>query len=172
MIRKVTLAAACALLMLAGPTSAQAAPVINWGGTGVSCSTIAGVGLATSLPAVRAYNTSRFRDRQRVAIQLSIDQHNGAGWNEVARTAWYYAWAWDNFYAQAWVRSDGQRQLADQDFQWVLGGPGVYRVYIRVWHGTTSRMSWRRTGWKIPVHHGGQDDNGNGIPDYCLMWSV
>jgi hypothetical protein len=32
-------------------------------------------------------------------------------------------------------------------------------------------MGWRRTGWKIPNHVGGQDDNGSGFPDYCLMWA-
>jgi hypothetical protein len=133
-----------------------------------------GIGLTTHLPDVRAYNTRRYvRERQRVGIQLSIDRHTGSSWQEIGITEWYYAWAWDHLPAQVWTSSAGRGdQLAHENFQWQLPSPGVYRVYIRIYHGATSRMRASRTGWKIFRHHGGYDDNGNGFPDYCLMASI
>jgi hypothetical protein len=170
---KLGVAACAAVVALAVAGPAQAAPV-SWLASGVECSSIMGTGLTTHLPDVYAYNTRRYvRERQKVGIQLSIDKHTGSAWQEIGITEWYYAYAWDNFSAKAWISSAGRgTQLAHENFLWQLPGPGVYRVYIRFWHGPTPTMSAYRSGWKIFRHHGGYDDNGNGFPDYCLMTST
>jgi hypothetical protein len=175
MTRKTVITTVCALaLALAPASSVQAGPLIDWSVSDTQCASFSGFGLATDAPRVRAYNTTRYRDRQKVALQLSFDQYiQGSGWRELGRTEWYYAYAWDNLYAQAWQSTAGRgTQLAWQKWQWQLTAPGVYRSYIRVWHYATRYIGSRSTGWRIPVHNPGYDDNGNGIPDYCVIVSI
>jgi hypothetical protein len=170
---KLGTATCAALAALAGAGPAHAEPV-DWVASGVECSSIMGIGLTTHLPDVRAYDNRRnVRERQRVGIQLSIARHTGSAWQQIGITEWYYALAWDHLPAQVWTSSAGRgHQLAHENFQWQLPSPGVYRVYIRIYHGRTSRMREKWSNRFILRHHGGLDDNGNGFPDYCLMASI
>ena len=143
---------------------------INWGGTEVTCSFLANVGMPHHFPVVYAYNTTRRRDRQKVAIKARLLKNDGPGFYVVAQTGWYTAYAWDHLPAQAWTETGtGKRMLNNEQLQWIFTAFGVYRVEMAVyWYGT-ARISSRRSGWRTPHHVGTEPFTGGPTLDYCVF---
>ena len=166
--------AAIAIVVIAVPSAAQAwvAPV-RWDESDVICHVTqignTAYGLQTELPSVFAFDMRRgIRERQKVGLQLALHLWvPGQGWVEQYHTPWYYAYAWDNFRAQAWINSaDGSVQKRWEKMQWALGLAGAWRVQVRTWFAATRYVGTRGpTRWRVPLHSGSRD----GRTDLCLV---
>jgi hypothetical protein len=167
--------AAITIVVIAVPSAAQAAPV-RWSDSDVICHVTqignTAYGLQTALPSVYAFNMrSGIRERQKVGLQFAIDLWQpGQGWVRQYITPWYYAYAWDNFRAQAWINSADNSVLKQwEKMQWSLNLAGAWRVWVRAWYG--SRLYPRfgaptgTTNWRVPIHSGSRD----GRTDLCLV---
>lgn len=168
MLRRLTgilVAAVFVPLAAAQPAHAR----INWGGTEVTCSFIANVGMPHHFPIVYAHNTTRRRDRQKVAIKARLLKNDGPGFYTVAATGWYTAYAWDHMPAQIWTETEtGRLHRNNQQMQWILSVPGVYQIQMAVYWYATPRISRRQTGWMVPRHVGTEPFTGGPTHHYCV----